>query len=191
VAEADSYTMRLPEGGPGEKLRRAREQAGVGRSEVADWTKINERHLAALEQGDFGALPARPYALGFARAYARAVGLDPEAIAAEVRAELDRQPATAPARPTHHGALEDPAKVPSARLAWIAGLLALAVIVGVALVWRSYLAPAAELPPVTAEAALPPPELSPAAQVSPTAESAVPAAPAPAEAPARSATGGA
>lgn len=174
MAEADTYTMTTPESGPGEKLRRAREQAGIERAEVSAWTKINERHLSALERGDYDSLPARPYVLGFARTYAHALGLDAEEIVTEVRADLDRGERRAPVRASHYGEIEDPAKIPSKRLAWIAGIVVLAVIVGVALLGRSYLTPAAELPPVTAEEeALPPPELSPAAQADPTAESAV------------------
>ena len=107
----------------GEKLRAAREQLGIDRGEISLRTKINERHLAAIEDSEFAALPARIYAVGFARSYAGAVGLDGAAIAAQVRRELNEQSAPANARPAYDLDIEDPAKIPSRRLAWIAAAL--------------------------------------------------------------------
>ena len=156
----------------GEKLRAARERLGLNRTELSLRTKINERHLAALEDGDFSALPARIYAVGFAKSYAGAVGLDGGTIAAEVRRELNRDEAPAAVRPAYDLDLEDPAKVPSRGLAWLAAALGIAVIAAGAVFWRSYFVPAVDLPPVRIAA----PDLTPAAMVSPTAESAVPAA---------------
>ena len=159
----------------GDKLRVARERLGLDRGEISLRTKINERHLAAVEDSAFAALPARIYAVGFARSYAGAVGLDGAAIAAEVRRELDEQNAPANARPAYDLDIDDPAKVPSRRLAWIAAALGIAVIAGGAVFWRSYFVPAVDLPAVrgdlVASTAIPP-ELSPAAMISPTAESA-------------------
>src|SRR5215213_7787297 len=92
LAEADVLPLaateeeRIPSRA-GEKLRAAREKLGIDRGEVSLRTKINERHLAAVEDSDFTALPARIYAVGFARSYAGAVGLDAGAIAAQVRRE--------------------------------------------------------------------------------------------------------
>ena len=85
----------------GEKLRAAREQLGIDRGELSIRTKINERHLAAVEDSDFSALPARIYAVGFARSYAGAVGLDAGVIAAQVRRELNEHEMPANARPAY------------------------------------------------------------------------------------------
>lgn len=159
----------------GEKLRAARERLGLDRGELSLRTKINERHLAAVEDSDFSALPARIYAVGFARSYAGAVGLDGSVIAAQVRRELNEQEAPANQRPAYDLDLEDPAKIPSKRLAWLAAVLGIALIVAGAVFWRSYFVPAVDLPAVRAEAAAQPvatPELTPAAMLSPTAESA-------------------
>ena len=159
----------------GEKLRAARERLGIDRGELSIRTKINERHLAAVEDSDFSSLPARIYAVGFARSYAGAVGLDAGVIAAQVRRELNEQEMPATARPAYDQELEDPAKVPSRRLAWIAAAAGIALIATGAVFWRSYFVPAVDLPPVrndvVANAAVTP-ELSPAAMISPTAESA-------------------
>lgn len=159
----------------GEKLRAARERLGIDRGELSLRTKINERHLAAVEDSDFSALPARIYAVGFARSYAGAVGLDGGSIAAQVRRELNAQESPTNQRPAYDLDLEDPAKVPSRRLAWIAAALGVAVIATGAVFWRSYFVPAVDLPPVrenvVANAAAAP-DLTPAAMLSPTAESA-------------------
>lgn len=172
----------------GERLRAARERAGLERAEVSLRTKINERHLAAVEGSDFAALPARIYAVGFARSYAGAVGLDGAEIAAEVRRELSEHENPLAPRPSHQMDIEDPAKIPSSRMAWVAAALAVALVAAGAVVWRSYFVPAMDLPPVAEQtAALETPELTPAALISPTAESAAanfspPAAEAPAAA---------
>lgn len=159
----------------GEKLRAARERLGIDRGELSLRTKINERHLAAVEDSDFSSLPARIYAVGFARSYAGAVGLDGAVIAAQVRRELNEQEAPANQRPAYDLDLEDPAKIPSRRLAWIVAAVGIALIVAGTVFWRSYFVPAVDLPAVRDDDAANPvasPELTPAAMLSPTAESA-------------------
>ena len=180
MAEADVLPLEAAgEAQParaGEKLRAARERLGLDRAELSIRTKINERHLAAIEDSDFSGLPARIYAVGFARSYASAVGLDSAAIAAQVRGELDEQSAPASLRPAYDLDIEDPAKIPSRRIAWIAAALGVALVAAGAVFWRTYFVPAVELPPVREDAAgkMAAPELTPAALISPTAESAVP-----------------
>lgn len=111
----------------GDKLRLAREAAGLSLVDVASRTRVTLRHLEAIEKTDFEALPGRTYVTGFARAYARAVGLPEAEISAMVRRELDEDSYTA--RPAYE-AYEptDPARLPTATLAWtlvvIAALLA-------------------------------------------------------------------
>jgi transcriptional regulator with XRE-family HTH domain len=132
--------------GVGATLRAAREALGLSRKDIAERTRITARHVEALEAGDYDTLPGRPYALGFARSYAKAVGLDEAMIADAVRAELGaRAPAPEP-RVIHQFEAGDPAKTPSRLISWLAGLLVVAVL-GLGLVfWRSYYWPSAELP---------------------------------------------
>ena len=75
----------------GDRLREARESRELTLAQVAAETRIPQRHLQTSEAGDFAALPARTYAISFAKNYARMVGLDQAEVAAEVRAELDAQ----------------------------------------------------------------------------------------------------
>ncbi|HHP50532.1 MAG TPA: helix-turn-helix domain-containing protein, partial [Moorella mulderi] len=60
----------------GDVLRSAREAKGFTLEEVEEATKIRQKYLKALEEGDYSSLPGRAYALGFARSYARYLGLD-------------------------------------------------------------------------------------------------------------------
>jgi cytoskeleton protein RodZ len=135
----------------GTLLRRGREAAGLDLAEIGEITKIPERHLQTMENGQFTELPARAYAVGFARTYARAVGLDEAEIALRVREELDG--ASADHASVRRDSFEagDPARIPSSRLSWIAAGLAVAVILAGFLFWRSFYSPAAELPPIVAE----------------------------------------
>ena len=75
---------------PGERLREAREAQGL----IARRDRGAHAHAAAPSRGDrdvdYAALPSLTYAVGFAKAYARAVGADEVAIARDVRGELDR-----------------------------------------------------------------------------------------------------
>lgn len=109
----------------GDRLRLAREAAGLSIADVATRTRITQRHLEAIENSDFSELPGRTYVTGFARAYARAVDLPEAEIGAAVRRELEEdQYAARPAYEAYEPT--DPARLPTARLAWtlvIVGLL--------------------------------------------------------------------
>jgi cytoskeletal protein RodZ len=118
----------------GSQLREAREAAGMSLADVAGKTRIPQRHLEAIERDDFNALPSTTYAVGFARAYARAVGGDEVSVAAAVRSQLEHG---GRAR-LEYQAFEpaDPARVPPRTLAWTAAIIALLILGGYAL-WRA------------------------------------------------------
>lgn len=101
----------------GDRLRLARESAGLSLADIATRTRITQRHLQAIENSDFSTLPGRTYVTGFARAYARAVDLPEAEVAASIRAELEEDEYGS--RPTYE-AYEptDPARLPTARLTW-------------------------------------------------------------------------
>lgn len=113
----------------GERLRAARETRRLELTQIAAETRIPLRHLEAIEAGDFGSLPSRAYAIGFARTFAKTVGLDDAAITDAVRAELaDGQAQRSAASPGMEPG--DPAKLPSAGLAWFGAFAALVLAVG-------------------------------------------------------------
>lgn len=71
----------------GDELRQAREAAGLKLSEVSERTKIRPGILTDIEADAHDKLPALTYSLGFVKAYARTVGLDPLAAAERYRRE--------------------------------------------------------------------------------------------------------
>jgi cytoskeleton protein RodZ len=159
MAEAHEDVAELPLDPAGVRLRRAREAAGLSRADIAARTKIAERHLASIEEGNFAALASRAYAVGFARSYARVVGLDESVIAKTVRHELGDVIADDERRPAATFEPGDPARVPTARLALISTLVALVLVAAMWLAWRHYNAPGAALPDLSVppEAAAPSP----------------------------------
>ncbi len=60
----------------GDYLKQARKKKGVSLEQIASRTKIQEHHLLALESEDFDNLPAKVFAKGFVRSYAKALDLD-------------------------------------------------------------------------------------------------------------------
>lgn len=60
----------------GAHLAAVREAQGLSLSEAASRIHIKEDQLAAIETIEVAALPARPYALGFVKAYSEFLGLD-------------------------------------------------------------------------------------------------------------------
>lgn len=121
----------------GEQLRRAREAKGLSLDDVAGRTRIPIRHLQNIEREDWDALPAVTYAIGFARNYANAVGMDGAVVGRELRARIGGAPTRA-AAPQYY-AQADPARVPPRSLAIIAILTAV-VLIAAYLIWRSTLA---------------------------------------------------
>ncbi|MFQ5564364.1 MAG: TonB family protein [Parvularculaceae bacterium] len=57
-------------------LRALREAAGLDLDEVVNRTHIKHGHLDAIEASNAAGLPARPYAIGFVKAYAEFLGAD-------------------------------------------------------------------------------------------------------------------
>ncbi len=118
----------------GDKLRLAREAAGLSLADIATRTRITQRHLEAIEKSDFSELPGRTYVTGFARAYARAVDMPEAEVAASIRRELEED--AYGSRPLYE-AYEptDPARLPTARLTWTLVIVAL-LLVSAYGVWR-------------------------------------------------------
>ncbi len=71
----------------GPYLQAVREHKELNLAQVAEATRIRKAYLAAIEADDLTPLPSRPFAVGYVRTYARALGLDGDAAAARFKAE--------------------------------------------------------------------------------------------------------
>ncbi|MEZ5893790.1 MAG: TonB family protein [Parvularculaceae bacterium] len=74
-------------GTAGAMLAAAREKAGLSVEGVSAAIKVKAEHLKAIEATRPDLLPAMPYATGFVRTYARHLGLDGDALAAQFRTD--------------------------------------------------------------------------------------------------------
>lgn len=86
--EPHEWVVSMRGEGP-QALRAAREARLMSIADVAGRTRLTERAIAALEDGHLDAFPGRIYVLGFARAYARAMGVDEAAVDAAFRRLID------------------------------------------------------------------------------------------------------
>ncbi|RPF72798.1 helix-turn-helix domain-containing protein [Aurantiacibacter spongiae] len=134
--------------GVGPQLRAARERRGLTIDQVAAETRISERHLEHIEAGEFDALPGRTYAVGFAKTYAKTVGLDTADVAAMVREEMNVERPSERYGANRAGTFEpgDPNRSPGGRLVWFSLFAIILLAVGIFFAARVLFAPAADLP---------------------------------------------
>lgn len=132
----------------GARLKAAREAAGKSQADISAQIKVPARMLDIIERGAVTELPPGPYAVGFVRSYAQAVGLDVAESVAEIRAMLNAHNIGTVAATTYYEPVDDD-RVPSRALAWTAAAIAVLLIAGY-LVWRTYAVSTdvAEAPPV-------------------------------------------
>ena len=71
----------------GEALRAERERMGLTLEQAAEDTRIREKFLRALENGDYQTLPGTVYTRGFLRNYAEYLGLDPDELILRFQSE--------------------------------------------------------------------------------------------------------
>jgi cytoskeleton protein RodZ len=154
----------------GSILLAARNAAGLSLAEVGARTRIPLRHLEAIETGTYTDLPSTTYAVGFAKAYARAVGADEVQVAGIVRQDVAklgrRQPEYTPYE------IADPSRVPSRGVAVVGVGVALAVLILIGLWYGTNLfrggsqsaQPAPAFTPVAAAPSPTPTVAAPAAQ---------------------------
>lgn len=75
----------------GQLLRERREAKGLSLEEAAACTKIKIAFLKAIEEGDYRLLPDELYLIRFLFEYAAFLGLDPEAITAQFKQQIQHQ----------------------------------------------------------------------------------------------------
>lgn len=93
VKESDTQQMEQEEtgaaapAGPGQRLREAREAAGLSREEVSTRLRLRLELIRALEEDDYAHLPPTAFVIGYLRSYARLLDLSAD----ELLAMLDRR----------------------------------------------------------------------------------------------------
>ncbi len=108
----------------GEALRAVRHDLGLSLIDLAEKTRVRRAYLEAIEEMRLGDLPSRPFTIGYIRAYALALGLDPEA--AVDRFKVDE--------PVLDEPLRNPVGVADDRDPRLAAFVAAAIVVVVAIV---------------------------------------------------------
>jgi cytoskeleton protein RodZ len=80
--EADQPTV-------GERLRKAREVAGLSVAEVAAKQHLRPAVISAIESGDYRSIDSELFLKGYVRAYSGHVGIDPESVVRQLDKELE------------------------------------------------------------------------------------------------------
>lgn len=164
----------------GEMLRHHREEQSLALSDIADKTRIPMRHLKALEASDHSALPASTYEIGFAKSYARALGIDENLVAQQMRDEIGHEPHYDRTKDRDNFQPADPSRTPPRMLAWTAALIAVLLVAGYG-IWRGFFWTSDPVDPylqgqqaqVQADTAAPVAQAPAAAPAGPTADSQV------------------
>jgi transcriptional regulator with XRE-family HTH domain len=87
AGDAAEHVPDVPESPPdpvyagdslGAALRTEREKRKLSLEALAETTRVRRSYLEALEAGNLEALPSRPFTVGYIRAYATALGLNPD-----------------------------------------------------------------------------------------------------------------
>jgi cytoskeleton protein RodZ len=73
----------------GQQLKQAREKQGLSVSQIADAQHLRNSIIQAIESGDYGQIDSELFLKGYVRAYAKQVGLNGDAIIAELDRELE------------------------------------------------------------------------------------------------------
>lgn len=145
----------------GERVREAREAQKMNLEDIAAQTRIPLRHLESIEAGDWAALPAPTYTVGFAKSYAGAVGLDRTEIGDQLREEMGGQRSTATTSEVFEPA--DPARTMPKWL--VLGAIAAVIVIVLLMSWLSRRSLSGSDEPANVAAAAPiapPPPAAPA-----------------------------
>jgi cytoskeleton protein RodZ len=96
----DNEAIETSQPAPGQQLAEAREARGWSIPEIAQRLKFSARQIQALEADAYNALPGVTIVRGMVRSYAKALGLDPDPLVAEIEHRMDNDPLTIVAKPS-------------------------------------------------------------------------------------------
>lgn len=127
----DTVTDHDP--GPGQQLRDERERLGITVREVAERLNLSMTTVRAIEADDYARLPGAVYARGYVRAYARLLQVDARPLLASCPyGAVDAGPVPEPAQPSLRRWVQ---RRPALVLGAGAAVCALAMVVGLAVLW--------------------------------------------------------
>lgn len=89
IARTQNIFTARGESALGAELREVREGLGQDLHQISSVLNIRVAYLEAIEEGRFDDLPGSTYALGFVRAYAAQLGLDPDAVIERFKHEAE------------------------------------------------------------------------------------------------------
>lgn len=111
--------------GPGQRLRLAREAAGLSREEVSTRLRLRLELIRALEEDDSAHLPPVAFVSGYLRSYARLLDLPAEELVAMLERRDEAPTLVSPVMPPHQRRSSDwPVKV----VTWLIVLLLLSLL---------------------------------------------------------------
>ncbi len=128
--------------GPGSRLRFAREQAKLTRSDVAAHTRIKLEMIEAIEKDDYSYSPSLVFVRGWLRAYAKLVNLSGDEIVEAFNKLGITDPDTE--RPVYHLA-RLPTKAKRRRMRWFSLFILLIMVTLVVMWWHSQKEPPTQL----------------------------------------------
>ena len=123
----------MPQSSIGDVLRTARENSGRALQDIARQTKIRAEYLKALEEGNYGVLPERPFTRSYLQRYAAELGVDAGALLAEFDRAVPQKPEIAKAMRGQLGTRRGPT-VPVGAIAAIISATAVLGVLG----WGGY-----------------------------------------------------
>lgn len=122
----------------GDTLREARERRGLTFKDAEDALKIRSKYLQALEQNDFEVIPGPTFVKAFLRTYAAFLGLDTERLMEEYSSQFEPQTQDKRAPLSRSGSSRARDRGPHRQPNYVVvGLVAVAIIVVLALVFHS------------------------------------------------------
>lgn len=111
----------------GQALRALREAKGLSLTDIADTTCVRRAYLQAIEELNIDQLPSRPFAVGYVKAYAEALGVNADLAVRQFKTDS----------PSPDEALKNPVgvhKERDPRLSWLAGVCA--VVATAIVIWN-------------------------------------------------------
>jgi transcriptional regulator with XRE-family HTH domain len=76
--------------GIGEAWKKRREEMGKTVEDVSSEIRISKKYLRGIEEGNFSRFPAKVFSIGFIRAYATFLSVDPEPLLSEYLGLFER-----------------------------------------------------------------------------------------------------